>query len=345
MLYKCLAWITLCVLAPWAAAQTTAESATAEEFATFGVRVTVPPEWKRLPEDGPESMAKWAVPGTGSADQPDVILIVRMESARGQTAKSYTSEIARKSEAEAHAEPLGLADEQTWRVNFTKPFRLPAAEGQPAPPQPKTLLAAVHGEYLYAVWGFEAKPGGDVAAALDALRQNWSFVDLQRPSSTTALREQPIRMLDKLTIRPVVTLRPREARENVRGKAVELQIFNWRSGRADLAMTVEVDNRPPKISLEDLGKSLLARMSFKQDPEKPVTCKKVEGSTQRLICTPFAGAKSGSRTVPIRFALIELTGNQVALLGFVFPTSDPLDQEIYENITEAMTSTVEPIKR
>jgi hypothetical protein len=41
--------------------------------------------------------------------------------------------------------------------------------------------------------------------------QNWSFVDLQRPSSTSALRAEPVRMLDKLTIRPAVTLRPVEA--------------------------------------------------------------------------------------------------------------------------------------
>jgi hypothetical protein len=86
-------------------------------------------------------------------------------------------------------------------------------------------------------------------------------------------------------------------------------------------------------------------MSFKQDPEKPVKWKKVDGPTGRVICTPFEGGKSGSRTVPIRFALIELPGDQVVLLGFVFPTSDPTDREIYETLTEAMTSTVEPVKK
>jgi hypothetical protein len=73
------------------------------------------------------------------------------------------------------------------------------------------------------------------------------------------------------------------------------------------------------MTLEQLGSSLLGQMSFKQDPEKPVKWKKVDGPTDRVICTPFDGAKSGSRTVPIRFALIELTADQVVLLGFVFP--------------------------
>jgi hypothetical protein len=337
--------IMVCLLLARADAQTTQETATAEEFATFGVRVTVPPEWKRLPEDGPESIAKWAVVGTGTAETPDVIIIARLESARGQTARTYTSEIARKSDAQAVAEPVGLADEQTWRVNFMKPMAAPAGEGQLAPPQPKTLLAAVHGEYLYAVWGFEGKAGADVDGAMAELLRNWSFVDLQRPSSTTALRAEPVRMLDKLTIRPAVTLRPKEAREKTRGKAVELQIFNWRSGRADMVMTVEVDRRPPKLNLEALGNSLLKQMSLKQDPEKPVKWKKLEGSTERLISTPFEGAKSGSRMVPIRFGLIELSGDQVVLLGFVFPTSDPTDLEIYETLTEAMTSTVEGLKK
>jgi hypothetical protein len=31
-------------------------------------------------------------------------------------------------------------------------------------------LAAVHGEYLYAVWGFEAKPARIVSGAIDELR-------------------------------------------------------------------------------------------------------------------------------------------------------------------------------
>ena len=324
-------------------AQTTNETVTAEEFATFGVKVTAPPDWKRLPEDGPDSMAKWALPGGSGPESPGGVVIVRLESARGKSAQSYAKEIAGKFSGEARSESSGLGDAATWRVTFTKPVEAPP--GQPPVPQPKALLVAVHGEYLYAVWGLENTPGTDVEGAVEELRRNWSFTDLQRPSSTRGLRENPIMMLGKIQMRPASTLRAREQQERTRGKAIEMQIFNWRSGRADLVMTAEVDRRPAKLSLDDIGKALLGQMSLKEDPEKPIRWKKVDGPTPRIISTSFEGARSGGRSVPLRFALIELNEKEICLLGFVFPTTDPTDREIYEDLTEAMTSTVESVKK
>jgi hypothetical protein len=338
--------LVICCLAacPLAHAQTTAESVTAQEFATFGVKLTAPADWKRQPEDGPDMMAKWSVPGAlaggaGGAATESAIVTVRLESARGKTTKSYATEMAQKIGGEARSEPSGLADDATWRIDFTKPTAQ-------AGPQIKTALVAVHGEYIYIVTGFEAQPGADAAGAVEEVRRNWSFVDLERPSSAPGLRPEPVVMLGKLQMRPAATLRPRDVRQQTRGKAIEMQIFNWRSGRADVVMTAEVDARPTKSSsLEDLGKSLIAQMSLKQDPEKPITWKKLQGLTPRIISTSFEGAKAGSRGVPLRFALIQLNDQDVCLLGFVFPNSDKTEREIYEDMTEAMTSTVEPVKK
>lgn len=318
-------------------AQTTAESLTAQEFATFGVKVTAPSEWKRLPEDGPDMMAKWSV---GSGDGKDAVVVtVRLESARGKTTKSYATEYAQKYGSEARSEPSGLGDDATWRIDFKPSPQTPASQGG-------TALVAVHGQYLYIIAGTAVQPGADAAGAVEELRRNWSFVDLERPSSAPGLRPDPVMMLGKIQMRPTATLRPREARPNTRGRAVEMQIFNWRSGRADLVMTAEVDAKPTKASsLEDLGKALLAQMSLKDDPEKPIKWKKLDGPTPRIISTSFEGAKAGSKSVPLRFALIQLNDRDVCLLGFVFPNSDKVERESYEDMSEAMTSTVEAVKK
>ena len=320
----------------FARAQTTAESVTAQEFATFGVKATAPASWKRLPEDGPDMMAKWGVPGADGKDA--AIVSVSLESSRGKTAKSQAAELAQKLAGEAKSEPSGLGEEPTWRIDF-KP------NAQASGMQMKTALVAVHGEYLYTVVGAE-QSGGDAAGAVEEIRRNWSFVDLERPSTATGLRSEPVMMLGKLQMRPAATLRPREARPRTRGKAVEMQVFNWRSGRADMVMTAEVDVKPTKMSaLEDLGKSLLAQMSLKDDPEKPIKWKKIEGPTPRIISTSFEGAKAGNRNVPLRFALIQLDDQNVCLLGFVFPNSDKVEREIYEDLSEAMTATVQAVKK
>jgi hypothetical protein len=103
-----------------------------EEFATFGVTVTVPRSGNGLPEDGPESMAKWAVPGTGSCDQPDVILIVRARVGAGSDRQESTSLKLPES-----LMPKRWGTPRAWRmnrlgaVNFTKPLA-PRCRGRTA---------------------------------------------------------------------------------------------------------------------------------------------------------------------------------------------------------------------
>jgi hypothetical protein len=317
-------------------AQTTQQTDPEREFATFGVKAVVSANWKRLAEDSPDTIAKWGV--GGSAGQPDVIVIAALETSRGKSLKSYSEDIAKKTVAEVRQETAGLGEDPTWKIIYAK---TPAATG----PQPSATLVAVHEEHLYRVTSFAMAPSADADGALEELRRGWSFCAITRPAQCVTLRDEPVTYLDRLTVRPPAVLRPKALPVDGKGKALEFQTFNYRSGRADMVMTMEVDKRPAKKTLEELGQQLIAQMNLKQDPEHPIKWKKIEGERDAVICNSFPGAKSGSRTVPLRFALVDLGENQVVLLGFVFPTGDDTDREIYEDLTETMAQTVRPVKK
>ncbi|HEX8521174.1 MAG TPA: hypothetical protein VF669_02890 [Tepidisphaeraceae bacterium] len=321
------------------AASAPAVSSQEAEFATFGVRVSPPAAWKRLPEDQANIIGKWgagANPASSTGEYPTIVIAEIIE-ARGSKAKQVAEETARKAGGEAKQEPLGLGDEQTWRVTLPRSAASPAAHA----------LVAVHDQYLYRVSSYAMAEGADALGALEDLRRTWSFVEMTRPSQSMGLRDEALVYLDKLTMKPAAVLRPKPLAPDNKshGKAQEYQIFNYRSGRADMIMTMEVDRRPAKLSLEQIGQALLKQMSLRNDPEHPITWKKIEGAKDGVICTPFPGARTGSRTVPLRFALVGLDDNNLLLLGYVFPTGDKVDVETYQDLSEAMARTVEPIKK
>ncbi len=330
--------ICLFVAISIARAQTTQQTDPEREFATFGVRFTVPGNWKRLPEDSQDMIAKWGVATAGSAkDHFEIIVAAELESARGKTLKTYVADVAKKAGGQASQEAIGLGEEATWRITYPK--------NMSGTSQSSAMLVAVHDEYLYRVTTFVGPDGGDADGALEEVRRGWNFCALTRPSQCVALRDEPIRYLEKLTMKPPAVLRPKTLAMEAAGKAREFQIFNYRSGRADMVMTMEVDKRPAKKSLEELGQQLLKQMNLKPDPEHPIKWKKLEGDGDAVISNSFGGAKAGNRTVPLRFALVELGADEVVLLGFVFPTGDKTDQETYENLTESMAQTVLPVKK
>jgi hypothetical protein len=331
--------IYLLLLIPLAQAQTTKQTDPEREFATFGVKISTPDNWKRLPEDSPDMIAKWGIAGAGSApDHYDVVLTAELETAHGKNLKNFVADVAKKDAGECKQETVGLGEEATWRITYPK--------NTTETVRPHAMLVAIHDEYLYRVTAYAGAAAGDADAALEDLRRGWNFCALVRPSQCVALRDEPVSYVGKVSMKPPAVLRPKAlAEEAAGGKALEFQIFNYRSGRADMVMTLEVDKRPAKKSLEDLGQQLLKQMSLKQDPEHPIKWKKLEGDRDAVICNSFGGAKAGNRTVPLRFALVALTTDEVVLLGFVFPTGDKTDQEVYEELTESMAQTVQPVKK
>src|SRR5207237_9067243 len=122
---------------------------------------------------------------------------------------------------------------------------------------------------------------------------NFAFTERQRPSSCMALRADPVAVLGKLTIKPLATMRPTPTNlAGAAGKAIELQIKNVRSGRSDVAMTVELEKRPRGKTLQQIGDDLIGQLALPRETE--VRWKPVEGPTPRILSSSFPGArKSG----------------------------------------------------
>src|SRR5438477_12460869 len=73
-----------------AATQPGAESlpqitSTPEEFVSFGVKLAVPPQWKRLNEGRSNVVGRWALLKEGSTEAVSTIVTVELEPARGRT--------------------------------------------------------------------------------------------------------------------------------------------------------------------------------------------------------------------------------------------------------------------
>src|ERR1051326_432667 len=69
-------------------AASTQPSSTPEEFAPFGVKLKVPPEWRRLPEGGANVIGRWALLKPDSSQQVSTIVTVEMEPAKSRTAEA-----------------------------------------------------------------------------------------------------------------------------------------------------------------------------------------------------------------------------------------------------------------
>ncbi len=169
---------------------------------------------------------------------------------------------------------------------------------------------------------------------------------MTRPSECVKLRQNPINCWNLMTFKPPATFRLRAPMPKDPGNPMLFQVFNYRSGLADMLANLGIGERGPHQSLKQVGQSLVEQMGVHQDPANPVKWEALTGGeSPGIISSTFDGAHMGDRSVPVRFALLELDERKVALCIFVFATRDKDDQEIFRNLAESMSKTIRPLKQ
>jgi hypothetical protein len=332
--------LLVCIGAAVALAQTAPALETGDEFSSFGLRVHVPETWTRVIETKPDMIAQWSVPGASGA--APAVVTLEITSARGKSFKAYAGELAATLGAMVQEDPGELDGEKPTRISGAG-AGAGAAEGGAA--QKSEILMVMHEGFIYTLTASSSEaPAAELTGMLEDVRKSWRFCPMALPALDLTFRAQPTPILDRFTLKVPARMRPAPSVHSVKGTS-ELQIFNYRSGRPDVLMTAQVAPRPAGTPLEKLGDALIAQIALPREQEDPIKWKKVEGSTPRILCAPFLGARSGSRLIPVQFALIDLGGRDVVLLGFVYPTSDQSDRGRYQDRVEAMVASVEPMKK
>jgi hypothetical protein len=325
---------------------TTQPTSTPEEFKPFGVKLTVPADWKRLPEGRSNVIAKWAImkpaaaaaaagaaqPGT--ADKIGTVVSVEMEPARGRTALMFAQDLLKRARGQIESEDAELGGQRAVRVIAM------IAPDPKQPAKPLEALIAPHEGFIYCAAAIADDPNGDQSQAVQDLRQGFEFTEIQAPSNYMTLRSQTVTAFHRMRLRLMATMRP--APEQRRRDAISMRVVNFRRDRPDLVLTIQVLTVKTGATLEQVEKELVSGMASK--PDEPPGWDTLGQTPLKVLSKPFL-AKGQNREMNVRIGLVQLSPSEVGLLTFGLMTPDNSDRLLYEDKCEEMMKTVEPIKR
>jgi hypothetical protein len=312
---------------PAPATQQTPVAQVPEEFTPFGVKITVPGDWKRLPEGQADSVGRWAVLKPGSTTEVDAIVTVEMSAARGRTAETAGAELAKhfKGTVDKDAE---LAGDKASRITGTL--------GAPKTTKPVESLVSRHGDFIYILSAAGTEGGMAHSQALQDLRQGFEFVPITSPTERMDLRPDGITVFKRLTIKPLSTLRPTpDQKPNI----VQMRVFNYRRSRPDLVVTMEIVSASAGLELERAGTEIAVRSGASKDD---LSWKEVTGTPRRIMSSPF---KIANRNMPVRIGLVQLGPEEIGMINFGLVTPDDYDRVLYEAKCEEMLQSVEVLKK
>ncbi|HEX8521171.1 MAG TPA: hypothetical protein VF669_02875 [Tepidisphaeraceae bacterium] len=296
------------------------------EFEPFGVRVSVPTDWRRLTEIQPTQVGRWGVFKPGSTTEIATVLVVDMEAARGRTTETAGQELAKKMKGKVDLD-AELAGAKACRVTG----EVTTAKGV----RPVEALVARHEEYIYILTSTGTEGGIAHSQALQDLRQGFDFVPVTAPTEHLDLRPEPFAVFNRFSIKTLQSLRPSpEQRQNV----LQWRVFNFRRSRPDIVMTMELLNVSPGATLEAVGTQLAVTSGAKKDD---VQWKALNGTPRRIVSNTF---KVKGRSLPVRIGLVQLSDRELAMINFGMSTPDETDRVLYEARCNQMLESVEMLK-
>ena len=121
--------------------------------------------------------------------------------------------------------------------------------------------------------------------------------------------------LDRDAVRGVLARETGERREAPRPDVLQLRTFNYRRGRPDFLMTMQVLVITPGVTLEKVGNALAAEAGAGRD--EPITWKTLEGSPRRIISRSFQMGSSTTHPMDVRVGLVQLSEREVAMVAIM----------------------------
>jgi hypothetical protein len=302
------------------------------EFASFGVSLTPPAGWKRVPEGATGMIARWA--RIGADGKANALLTLEMEPAKPpQTAEQHAAEMSKRGGGTSAASPVAMGGEKTTLVT-----------GVTKGPMSVESLVAPHGKYVYVIAAFGDTPELIPRNEMNLLAKSIKFSELDDPSKHTELRNERFPLVNKFSIIPLATMRP-NPQPSPQG-SVGISTYNFAAGRPDFIVDIQTIPNQRKVSMADLQGGFPGKLA----PGKTLTWTKVGGGggdgtgIERSVSNTFE-AQLGEQRQMTRVALVRLGETDIVLLFFSFATPDANARTAYEKASEQMVGSIEPLTK
>lgn len=309
-----------------------ADDAAPLSLPSFGVTVTAPAGWRRLPEANPSHIARWTVDGDDG--KPVASIEFSMVAASGRTVGQIAEAIARQHGGKASQSDLRMGDAPTMMV-----VHEPPEAGAADPFVPRKVYVASHDGQLYMMLLLAKHDahGGD----LDAAAKSVKFSPIASPAvnglSTLAL---PLFGADDLSIRLPEGMRPTKSPDPT--KQLAYSLTDNRTGQSQLTLLMQGMAKPAELPAAAVAESLAGRLTKQFGLDGPIKFNPPakDAAVNVWRTPPFAEpANANNRHV---IMLVEHGQTQLFLLMFRAAPTDPAEVDAYLKLVAASTDTIAP---
>ncbi|MEA2707606.1 MAG: hypothetical protein QOF78_207 [Phycisphaerales bacterium] len=259
---------------------------------------------------------------------PAAIVTIEVEPAAGRTAAQYAEQGATRTRGK-----VTPTDAVIGGLKATSVTGGTVADGMPA----SSLLVA-RGDYIYVIGGLATTQEQIPRAAMVALGKSVVFRDLVESWQSTMLSDPPFEVLNKMTLAPLANMRP--SPRPVDPGHVFIVTYNYVARRIDFTLDVQVVPNPKHVDLRTLGQNITAKLGG-ANIDWGIT----KGVPRRAISRTFKAAIPGGPELTSRVGLVQINGDDVALLTFIFANPDPAALAAYERSSEEIVRSVQPMKK
>jgi len=295
-------------------------------FPTYGVALTAPSGWKRIPEGGGWEMARWT-----PADRAGrAFLIVEVHDAGKRSLDEWARSFAQETKAGVEPAKEGLAGERTLRL---------VVPGQHAGFWPRSGLMAVHGPCMVLVYVVADRAEG-AEAAVEDLRRGWTWIKMEHPDEHLQPASRAVAVLGGLAVlRMPEVVRPMVERNPSRDNMM-LHIYDHVAGRPGIVIDIQKVPKSPEVSPQDVlngwGRAMADRLKLDQPPK--ITAK--HDAPFRAILEPLivplpeGTVPPGGEKMTTRYAVIFPSAESLLSITFTFPPNTPEATQAYYKLAE-----------
>jgi hypothetical protein len=303
-------------------------------YPTFGVALTGPAGWAQLPGGRAGLIARWGKPNPQTGDVVAAVM-AEIEPVESQTAPQYARTLAQR--------VGGTVEPGTVDFAGVRGYRVTAGPGPAAGVRIAAALVAKRGNFMYVVSAFES-PGSPVSSALEGVRTAWKWVPLEPASKHLQSLSAPFPVFGKLSMSLPEAARPFEVKDQ--NGQMHLAVFDYVVNKP--VMDIELFALPPgkdaKQTRELVNQTVVEQAGLTQ----PLTWTDQGGKPRRWVSSSFdkksrgAGRGSGPVVTVARYAVVEVSERESALLTLQYVIGKPSERPAFEAANDAILQSIRP---
>jgi hypothetical protein len=303
-------------------------------YPTFGVRLTGPAGWLQLAGGRPGLITRWGKPSPETGEVTSAI-VVELEPAEAQTPSQYAAMVAQRSG--------GTVDRSTVDVAGVRGYTVTAAAGQASGVRTASTLVVKRGSLMYVVTAFET-PGAPVSGEMDRVRMAWKWVPVEPVAKYVQNLSPPFPVFGKLSMSLPELARPYDVKDP--SAQMHQLVFDYTANKpvVDIEMIALPAGRDANQAKEMVNQGVMEQARLAQ----PLTWTEQGGRPRRWVSSSFDQKSPGPvRGAPpivtvARYAVVELSERESALLTIQYVIAKPSDRPAFEAANDAILKSIRP---